>query len=272
MLVHASCKPTEQAVNTFCPFLSLFFNVLLFSAVLLCLSSTDSHSHGRAQPARAGQVQPHMTHGVQQVLITRLTGALWLAPQLQHFIIVNFLSSSSSWKKPFLYICRIYSLRWPMCKHMYLYIPPSSNFKRIMFLHPLDQRQKLSHLCDILWRCRYLTYFVKNLFSAPYLMGTYSINETSFYSLSHGACVLACSSASCLGWACAAGTLWTCLWSIFRSSQLETGQAPLLLSPEAVSGLCCNPWLCCHTQTCGTGLWVREHTGSLLLGRQRQSW
>lgn len=35
MLVHASCKPTEQAVNTFYPFLSLFFNALFFSAEML---------------------------------------------------------------------------------------------------------------------------------------------------------------------------------------------------------------------------------------------
>lgn len=75
------------------------------------LSSTDSHWHEWAQPARAREVQPHMTHSVQQVLVIRLTGAWWLAPQLQHFTIANFLPSSFSWKKPFLYIYRIFFIK-----------------------------------------------------------------------------------------------------------------------------------------------------------------
>lgn len=147
MLAHASCKPTEQAVNTFYPFLSLFFNALFFSAKMV---SPLQHwfTLTWAGPARQGRggtasydsrCSASFSHQAYRSTMVSTPTAAFHHCKLSAFFL--------QLEEAILVYPQDFFVKVADVKHMYLYIPPSSNFKRIMFLHPLDLRQKLSHLC-----------------------------------------------------------------------------------------------------------------------------
>lgn len=109
------------------------------------LPSTVSHRQEQAQPVRAGEGRGGTAWYDSRCSASfshqAYSTAVGSAPA-----ITNFLRYSFSWNKPFLCICRIFSLIPLVYEHLYIYIPFNNNVERNVFLNLLDLKLKLSQL------------------------------------------------------------------------------------------------------------------------------
>lgn len=130
-----------------------------------------------------------MTHGIQQVLVIRLTVRQWLASRLQHFNHCKF---------PPLF----FQLEQAILVYLQDFFIKAADVQTYVRLHTFQQQHQEKHvskpvrseaeavtfvrvnsfgdagMCFLTGQD--LSYLGKNLFSAPYLMGPYSINQTVF--------------------------------------------------------------------------------------------